>query len=740
MSDERVDRQTRPPEVNGHPDGEPARPDDPYYILAATPAADEQRRVLKQGDTFAVFDRFGDIRPTGLGEEGLFHGGTRHLSCLLLALGRERPMFLSSTVRESNDALAVDLTNPDVVVNGRVTVPRGTLHLARTRFLWGGACYERLRARNYHPAPIRTTLALHFGADFADIFEVRGARRPARGRRLATAVAGGAVTLAYQGLDDVTRRTRLTFSPAPAALTASDARFDLELPPQGEVVIELTVACAAGGDAPEPLPFAAAQSAAAADLQAARDRFGALRATNERFNDWVTRAASDLHMMVTATPYGPYPYAGVPWFSTPFGRDGLITALECLWLNPGLAKGVLAYLAATQATEVNPAQDAQPGKILHETRGGEMAVLGEIPFGRYYGSVDATPLFALLAGAYYDRTGDRLFVKSIWPNVEAALRWCDQFGDPDGDGFVEYARSTPQGLANQGWKDSHDAVFHADATLAEGPIALCEVQGYVYAAKRAAAELARALGQPARADDLERQADALRKHFERAFWCEEIGTYALALDGAKRPCRVRTSNAGHCLATGIADPEHARRVAETLMHPDSFSGWGVRTVAASEVNYNPMSYHNGSVWPHDNALVAWGLCRYGQPGAALKVLDGMFEASLFLDLHRLPELFCGFPRRNGEGPTLYPVACAPQAWSAAAVYLLVQSCLGLTVSAVKHEVCFAYPVLPGFLRELRIHNLRVGRASVDLLLRRHGPDVGINVLRREGDVHVCMVK
>jgi glycogen debranching enzyme len=724
----------------GDRNGEPAHPENPYYILAASPVADEQRRVLKQGDTFVVFDHFGDIRPAGLGEEGLFHDGTRYLSCLMLGLGRERPMFLSSAVREDNAVLAVDLTNPDVTADGRVAIPRGTLHVARTKFLWGGICYEHLHIRNYQSQAVVAGLSFHFEADFADIFEVRGTARAARGRRLRGNVQGGTVTLAYQGLDNLVRRTRLEFSPEPSVLTATDAHYHLELPPQGEATIDLAVACAAADPAPKLLSFAEARHAVVDDQCRARENACVLSASNERFNDWADRAASDLYMMVTDTPYGPYPYAGVPWFSTPFGRDGIITALECLWLDPGLAKGVLKYLAATQATEVNPAQDAQPGKILHETRGGEMAALGEIPFGRYYGSVDATPLFVLLAGAYFERTVDRAFVESIWPNVEAALRWCDTDGDMDGDGFVEYARRSPQGLDNQGWKDSHDAVFHADASFADGPIALCEVQGYVYAARRAAAALARTLGARGRAEELERQAEGLREKFERVFWCEEIATYALALDGKKRPCRVRTSNAGHCLAAGIASPERARRVAETLMHPDSFSGWGVRTVAASEARYNPMSYHNGSVWPHDNALIARGLSRYGLRSAAGRIVDGMFAASQFLDLHRLPELFCGFPRRDGEGPTLYPVACAPQAWSAAAVYQLVQSCLGILVSAAKRQVCFTYPLLPGFLRTLRIHNLRVGTASVDLLLRRHDDDVSINVLRREGDVEVRMVK
>jgi glycogen debranching enzyme len=710
-----------------------------YHVLAASGLADERTRVLKQGDTFAVFDHYGDIKPGGLGEEGLYHEGARYLSCLLLELEGSRPFFLSSTVRDENDQLTVTLTNPDLLRDGSIWAPLGALHIALKKFLWQGVCYQQLRVKNHGLGLVEVSLTLHFAADYADIYEVRGLKRKARGEDLRPEVTGDRVVLGYRGLDGVVRRTLLQFAPQPSILTASTARLDLSLHPQQEVRFCVTIGCERQPETRQLLAFDDARTEAETDL----GRYNAwschLRSSNGQLNAWVNRAVSDLHMMTTELTTGPYPYAGLPWFNTPFGRDGIITALECLWLRPGLARGVLAYLASTQATEVIPEQDAEPGKILHETRTGEMAVLKEMPFGRYYGSVDATPLFVLLAGAYYKRTGDRAFVESLWPHIEAALLWIDHYGDRDGDGFVEYDRQSVDGLLHQGWKDSDDAVFHADGSLACGPIALCEVQGYVYAARQAAAALASVLGQAERAAKLARQAETLREQFEEEFWCEELSTYVLALDGDKRPCRVRTSNAGQCLFTGIASPERARQVARTLLHLESFSGWGIRTVAASEVRYNPMAYHNGSVWPHDNALIAQGLARYGLGEMALQIFTGLFEAGQYFDLHRMPELFCGFPQDPGEGPTLYPVACAPQAWAAASVLLLIQACLGLETNGPEAQICFTRPRLPASLGELRIHNLAVAGATVDLLLVRHEHNVGVTVLRRDGDVQIMVV-
>ncbi len=710
------------------------------HILAASSPADEGTRILKHRDTFAVFDRYGDVKPGGLGEEGLYHDGTRFLSCSLLELEGRRPFFLSSTIREENNQLAVALTNPDLVRDGDVWLPLGALHLALEKFLWQGVCYQRLCVKNYALHGVQTTLAWHFAADFADIFEVRGMKRNARGKDLDSEIADDQVILGYRGLDGVVRRTLLRFEPRPSALTASTARIDLSLRAQQEATFVVTVACERAAGAPPSHGFDQARAEAQADHECRQAGACRVRASNGQINTWLNRAAADLHMLTTELPTGPYPYAGIPWFNTPFGRDGIVAALECLWLRPQLARGVLAYLADTQATEVIPEQDAEPGKIVHEVRNGEMATLKEMPFGRYCGSVDATPLFVLLAGAYYKRTGDRASVESLWPNLEAALRWIDRYGDRDGDGFVEYHRQSADGLVHQGWKDSNDAVFHADGSPAAGPVALCEVQGYVYAARRAGAALAAVLGQTQRAEQLTHQADQLREKFERAFWCEELSTYALALDGDKQPCRVRASNPGHCLFSGIAAPQRAQRVARTLLGPELFCGWGVRTLAASECRFNPMGYHTGAVWPHDNALIAQGLARYGLVELSERVWTGLFEAGMYFELQRMPELFCGFAREPGGGPVLHPVACAPQAWSAASVFLLLQALLGLEINGRASQVQFTRPQLPASLAELRIHNLEVAGATVDLLFVRHEHDLGVNVLRRDGAVQILVIE
>jgi glycogen debranching enzyme len=708
----------------------------PFYI-AATGSATRARRTLKCGDAFVVMDSHGDIGASSGGPDGLFHNDTRFISRLELTINETEPLLLGSNLRDDNALLSIDLTNPDIFSDQRIVLQKDTLHIVRTTFLWNGTAYQRIAVRNFGDRPVDLRLLIRFDSDFADLFEVRGIHRDRRG--VATRMLSGSdqALLSYQGLDGTTRRTRITFDPPPTRLTANAASYHPQIA-AGEVQsIFVAVACDPTDE--RPVPFVRGLLAARRALRAATRDGTTVESSNEVFNEILCRSAADLNMLMTDTPQGRYPYAGIPWYSTTFGRDGLITALQMLWWCPDVARGVLRRLAAYQATVTDPVSDAQPGKILHEMRGGEMAALHEVPFGLYYGSVDSTPLFVLLAGAYTERTGDEATLRELWPAIEAALRWIDGPGDPDHDGFIEYWRATEQGLANQGWKDSFDAIFHADGRLAEGPIALAEVQGYVFAAKQLAARCAWRLGRAEQARKLETEAAELAKRFEAAFWCPDLETYALALDGAKVPCRVRTSNAGQVLFTGIARPDHAAKVARGLLETRFNSGWGIRTVARGEARYNPMSYHNGSIWPHDNALIALGFARYGLTPSVEQLFGGLFRAATYMDLRRLPELFCGFQRKHGHGPTLYPVACAPQAWASATPFTLLEASLGLEFDSPNHEIRLRNPRLPAFLDEVTLRNLRLNRSSVDLRVRRHKDAVSLDILRTSGKIQVSIV-
>ncbi len=708
-----------------------------FYIPATTSLAELEPRTLKHGDSFAVFDHYGDVLRSERSPQGLFHRDTRYLSRLELRMGGKRPLLLSSMVDDENVLMSVDLTNPDLYEGRQLVLPRDNIHLLRSKFLWMGHSYERFAFRNFDITAHEMLVEIHYAADFADLFEARGQRREKRGKSRPPVVEAGRVILAYDGLDEETRVATVRFDPEPDALAGNIARFRIVLAPGQRKVLLMAVTCAAqpAHAFSGPRYFFRLRQARRA-VRAANSRSASATTSNTLFNGALDRARADLAMLMTDTAEGPYPYAGIPWFSTMFGRDAIVTAYMMLWADPSVARGVLKALAARQATAEDPARDAEPGKILHETRGGEMANLREVPFGLYYGSVDSTPLFVMLAGAYFERTFDLSTIRALWPHIDAALSWIDSYGDRDGDGFIEYGRKTEEGLANQGWKDSHDSIFHADGTLAHGPIALCEVQGYVYAAKRAAALMARAMGMARLAGTLDQQAAQLAVAFDQAFWCDDLGTYALALDGRKRPCRVRSSNAGQALFSGIADPARAAQVAKTLMSGDSFSGWGIRTVPQGESRYNPMSYHNGSIWPHDNGLIALGLARYGLKEPVLRLFGGLSDACMYMELRRLPELFCGFPRRPGKGPTSYPVACAPQAWASATLFAMLQASLGIAFDPQGGEIRFDNPRLPQFLDHVQLNGVSLGPACADVSFCRHGQQIAVSVLRRTGNVRV----
>jgi glycogen debranching enzyme len=709
----------------------------PFYI-PVTGAPARPRLTLKHNDTFAVFDTHGDIGAAAGGPDGLFDRDTRFLSHLALLINGSEPLLLGSAIRDDNLSFYVDLTNADVYNDGQLALPKDTIHIARTIYLTNGSLRERIALSNRGAHEVRLTLSVAFASDFADIFEVRGIRRKHRGKAWVRVQGAGSVVLSYLGLDGVMRETGLSFEPAPTMQTESAATYSLQLAPGAKHTIFVTIS-SRGLLMQSTQSFFKGLAGLHRERRSATRGVVAVETSNDVLNEILCRSMADLCMLITGTPDGPYPYAGIPWYSTTFGRDGLITALQMLWMDPSVAAGVLRRLARYQANAEDARSDASPGKILHEMRGGEMAALGEIPFGLYYGSIDATPLFVMLVGLYAQRTGDYALVRELWPAVERALTWIDEKGDLDGDGFVEYERAAETGLANQGWKDSHDAVFHADGRLAEAPIALVEVQGYVYAAKCLAAACADRLGSSERAEVLRRQAEELRRRFDEAFWCEEIGTYVLALDGAKRPCKVRTSNAGHALATGIARPDRAARIADGLMHAQFFSGWGIRTVASGEARYNPMSYHNGSIWPHDNALIAQGLARYGHKAAANHVFDGLVRATTYMQHRRTPELYCGFSRRPGRGPTLYPAACSPQAWAAGAPFYMLQAMLGLQFDSADRHILLVNPALPTCAREIAIRNLALGDARIDFTVRQNGEAISLEVLRTVGDLRVSLV-
>lgn len=697
------------------------------------PTGTQRLFALKEGDSFLVADAQGDIAGNA---DGFFREDTRVLSLYRLTIGGRTPTLLSAAISQDSVIFTAHMTNRPLPRTEQ-GLPMSVVHLERQRLLWEGSIFEHIRCTNYGDSDLALPLTLNFDADFRDIFEVRGERRMRRGRTLPATVSASGVLLAYVGLDYVTRSVAIGFSPTPSVLEARRAEFDISLPRRGQADIYVKI----GRDS-IPRPSAGSHRTATVNARLAvrrrRMRSAPVVTSGRVFNAWLARSRADLAILTTDLRTGPYPFAGVPWFSTPFGRDAIITSLQTLWLDPGLARGVLAYLASTQAQEQSDFYDSAPGKILHETRKGEMAALGEVPFGKYYGSVDATPLFVVLAGAYAQRTGDVDFIDEIWPALQAAANWIETSGDQNGDGLVDYARQRDSGLVNQGWKDSQDSIFHADGTIPSAPITLVEVQAYVFAAWRALAMLARWRGDQSDAARWRRMAYRVRAAVEERFWIEELRFYGLALDGAGKLCRVRTSNAAHLLYLGVPSPERGAEVATQLISGEFDSGWGVRTLTPDSVRYNPLSYHNGSIWPHDTAIAAAGLARYGRRDGAVKLLSQMFEAAVHFE-SRLPELFCGFDRASGAAPISYPVACLPQAWAAGSVFMMLQACLGVSIDGRKHEIHIDRPSLPIGIDRLRIERLEVGDARLNLDFHRIDDRVVVSIPADQPDTRTVKV-
>jgi glycogen debranching enzyme len=685
---------------------------------AKEPRTPDRLYSLKEADLFLVCDAYGDVRG---GADGLFLDDTRVLSRWTLRLDGGAPALLSTAVSQDNVVFTAHSTNRPLTPIGMTTTPEGVVHIERKRLLWAGRLYERIRCVNYGDETAHVPLDIGFDADFSDMFEVRGHHRQRRGYRAAPEARRDRVSFTYEGLDGEARRCTVAFSREPEVLSDHVARFELTIASRGEADLYLEVGAEDEGP-PSSARYRQAKVLAKAAMRRRLRTGGRIQTSGLVFNAWLDRSRADLALLTTDLPTGPYPYAGIPWFSTTFGRDALITAWQMLWLDPRLARGVLRFLALMQATEKSAFQDAEPGKILHEARHGEMAALGEVPFRRYYGGVDTTCLFVALAAAYADRTGDLELIGELWPALQAATGWMDRFAERDRLGLIRYERGAKTGLLNQGWKDSHDSIFHADGRTPEGPIALVEVQGYAYAAYAGMARLADARGESELAARWRRRTEQLREAVETRFWMADEDFYGIALDGRDELCRVKASNAGHLLFVGLPSPDRGRAVVRQLMGHRFANGWGLRTLASDAPHFNPMSYHNGSVWPHDTALCAAGFRRYGEPDALPELLAALFEAATHFDM-RLPELFCGFPRAGGEPPIAYPVACLPQAWAAASAFGLLQACLGLSIDGWRGELHVSAPRLPIGISELRLDGLPVGDRRLDLIFRDAGDRV-----------------
>ena len=683
--------------------------------------------VLKEDDLFLITDAEGNLP---LGDDqgyGLYKGDTRYLSRYDLSFDDARPVVLLSTA-ETGYSSEHHLTNPPMRTAAGTVVPSRSIEVRRQRVI-SGSLIETIQVTNFDIFPVPLTLRFRFAADFQDIFEFRGEKRARHGEQLTPEVTKDHVVLAYQGLDGIRRKTEIRFSSPPEELRENEASFRKSLGhlESFDLVVSITP-----DDAPSEGSLSAALKTLGDSYRAWVDSCTQVTTDNEFFNAMWERSLRDLRMLTIEEKQGAFVAAGTPWFSALFGRDSLIVSLQTLAFRPQLARDSLRLLASRQGKRVDEWRDEEPGKILHEVRTGEMANLNEIPMTPYYGSVDATPLFLMLAAEYVAWTGDLKLVRELEPQLLAALEWVDRRSKAHASGYLDYDRLSSKGLLNQGWKDSHDGIVNGDGTLVRPPIALVEVQGYVYAAERGMAQVFDLLGKEELAKTWREKAAALKSRFNREFWMEEDRFFALALGAGNQPATAITSNPGHGLWTGIVDAEKAPVLAQRLFANDLFSGWGIRTLSSRTPRYNPLGYHLGSVWPHDNSLIGMGLKRYGFEDELDDLATATYDCCRSFDYDRLPELFAGVPRTPHGAPVRYPVAARPQAWAAGTIPFFLHAILGLAPNASRNELRLVNPRLPHWLNQVEVHGLRVGMNSVDLLFERQEGPAKVSVLAGQG--------
>ncbi|MYL18658.1 amylo-alpha-1,6-glucosidase [Halobacillus litoralis] len=673
-------------------------------------------RVIKSNDVFLLTDKAGNIPLNHTYGLGLYTKDTRFLSQFDIQINGEDLVLLSSEA-DDNSRNEFILTNPHMEEDGEIKLWRESIEVKRTRFIVDGVWYESIKLKSYYPEGVSFQTSIHFNVDFADMFIVRGFQNGKTGSITEREMTDHSYTYHYLGADDLKRSTTITWN-REAASVDEDGHlyFDFSLRHGEEEEIVLTIVPEVGEEA-KGIDDIETASKKLLDSQRKWDASTAKVKTDlHPLQKLIDRGLDDLHILQTDLGYGSFPVAGLPWFGVPFGRDSLIAALQLLPLNPEIAEGTLRTMARYQGTTVDTWRDEQPGKIMHELRFGELANTNQVPFTPYYGSIDSTPLFLVLLVEYVKWTGNKELVKDLWENMEAALNWIDEYGDRDNDGFVEYFQEAGKGIANQGWKDSGDSIVHNDGRYAEAPIALAEVQGYVYQAKMGLADVYKSMGFQAKGEILVDQCRALQSNFERAFWMEDKQYFAIALDKDKKQVGTMTSNPGHVLSTGILFEHRTQQVAETLISDRLFSGYGVRTMAEGEAGYNPMSYHDGSVWPHDNSMILLGLGRCKHFEEASVIMNGLVKAADHFEYNRLPELFCGYSDNRGR-PVHYPVACSPQAWAAGTPLTFIPSLLGLFPNVLEGTVDIHPNLLDG-MNELHIDTMRLGDGHISFIIRR----------------------
>lgn len=675
-------------------------------------------RVLKDNNVFLLTDINGDIsenHPYGL---GLYKKDTRFLSKLETKINGQPLICLASEAKQTTKA-TIRLTNQHMEKDGELILWRESIEVKRERFIHQDVWYEKFTLKNYYPKPVDFELNISVDADFKDMFIVRGFQNGTVGNVTERKVTEDGLVLVYEGNDKLTRRTVFKWDIECSSVTnTGEFLFKFNLNHNEEESITLAICPEIEDERLEIIKPEEAMSALEAQHQQWIDEATKVTTDHTQLQRLVDQGLGDLKLLLTDIGYGEFPVAGLPWFGVPFGRDSLIAAFQMLPMKPEVAKGTLLTMAAYQGKEMNPWRDEQPGKIMHELRFGELANTNQIPFTPYYGSIDSTPLFLVLLVEYCQWTGDIQLFESLKETVEVAINWIDEYGDLDGDGFVEYHQESSKGIANQGWKDSGDSIVHRNGDYAETPIALVEVQGYVYQAKKGIASLYEQVGNLVKSIELSQQADCLKEDFEKAFWMEEQNFYAIALDKNKQPVGTLTSNPGHLLLSGILDPMKAKKITDKLVSPKMFTGYGVRTMGEGEAGFNPMSYHDGSIWPHDNSLIFLGMSRNGYLKEGAQIIEGLIEASKSFEYDRLPELFCGFDKELGY-PVPYPVACSPQAWAAGTPFLMVQALLGLKVDRLQKRIY----IQPHFLEGMNFLNYEkavIGDGRISLAISLNG--------------------